>query len=101
MSFFRDAVSPNQDFVIDNHPHCPNLIIAGAGSFHSWKFLPTIGKYVVQRIEGTLEEGLARKWAWDRDNAGGACEMYIPSRDLKDIGPFKGWPKPDKEVVLN
>ena len=94
----RDAVSPNQDFVIDYHPHCNNLIIAGAGSFHSWKFLPTIGKYVVQRIMGTLDESLARKWAWDRENVGAACEMYIPTRDVKNIGPFKGWPQPGEPV---
>jgi sarcosine oxidase/L-pipecolate oxidase len=40
----RDALSPKQDFIIDYHPHCRNLVIAGAGSFHSWEFLPTIGK---------------------------------------------------------
>ncbi|KAK4032194.1 putative sarcosine oxidase protein [Parachaetomium inaequale] len=95
-----DAVSPNQDFVIDYHPHCNNLIIAGAGSFHSWKFLPTIGKYVVQRIMGTLDEPLARKWAWDRENVGAACEMYIPTRDVKNIGPFQGWPRPGELVPV-
>jgi sarcosine oxidase/L-pipecolate oxidase len=56
-------VSSNKDFIIDHHPHCRYLIIAGAGSFHSWKFLPTIGKYVVQRLMGTLDDQLARKWA--------------------------------------
>lgn len=45
---FRDAVSRNQDFIIDYHPKCENLVIATAGSFHSMKFLPTIGKNVVQ-----------------------------------------------------
>ncbi|KAH8907954.1 nucleotide-binding domain-containing protein [Coniochaeta sp. PMI_546] len=88
-----DAVNPNQDFIIDYHPKCENLVIATAGSFHSWKLLPTIGKYVVQKIFGTLEEDLARKWAWDRVNSGSACEMYEPTRDMKTIGPFLGWPQ--------
>lgn len=90
---FRDAFSPNQDFIIDYHPNCENLVIATAGSFHRWKFLPTIGKYVVQKIFGTLEEDLAREWAWDRVNSGSAREMYEPTRDMKTIGPFLGWPQ--------
>ena len=69
-------------------------MIATAGSFHGWKFLPNIGKYIVQRIFGTLEESLARKWAWDRKNMGSACEMYDPTRDMKAIGQFEGWPQP-------
>ncbi|KAK0745571.1 sarcosine oxidase [Schizothecium vesticola] len=88
-----DAASPNQDFIIDYHPKCKNLVIASAGSFHSWKFLPNIGEYVVKRVFNTLEEDLVRKWAWNRENTGSACEMYDPSRDMKAIGPFKGWPK--------
>jgi sarcosine oxidase / L-pipecolate oxidase len=89
----RDAASPNQDFIIDYHPKCKNLVIASAGSFHSWKFLPNIGEYVVKRVFNTLEEDLVRKWAWNRENTGSACEMYDPSRDMKAIGPFKGWPR--------
>ncbi|KAK3365355.1 sarcosine oxidase [Lasiosphaeria ovina] len=88
-----DAVSPDQDFIIDCHPTCQNLVIASAGSFHGWKFLPTIGEYVVKRLFGTLEEPLARKWAWNREYTGSACEMYEPTRDVKAIGPFKGWSK--------
>ncbi|KAK5659443.1 hypothetical protein OQA88_644 [Cercophora sp. LCS_1] len=88
-----DAASPNQDFIIDYHPKCGNLIIASAGSFHSWKFLPIIGNYVGQRIFGTLDDVLARKWAWDRTNVGAACEMYDPTRDMRTVGPFMGWPR--------
>jgi sarcosine oxidase / L-pipecolate oxidase len=89
----RDAVTPNQDWVIDSHPKCKNLYIAGGGSFHSWKFLPTVGAYVVQKLAGTLDEEKSARWAWDREDSGGACIMYIPTRDVKNIGPFKGWPK--------
>ncbi|KAK2590045.1 hypothetical protein QQS21_012273 [Conoideocrella luteorostrata] len=58
-----DAVSPNQDWIIDHHPNCNKLLVAGAGSFHAWKFLPTIGKYVVQRMLGDLDDDKAQKWA--------------------------------------
>src|SRR6266487_6399292 len=68
----RDAVTPNQDFIISPHPHCKNLYLATGGSFHSWKFMPTIGKYVVQMLDGTLDEEKVRRWAWDRENNGAA-----------------------------
>ncbi|KAH8599191.1 sarcosine oxidase [Bisporella sp. PMI_857] len=80
-----DAATPNQEFIIDQHSHCDNLYFAGGGSFHGWKFLPVIGKYVVQKIKGTLGSEAARKWAWDRPAVGGAMPTYIPQRDLKDI----------------
>ncbi|KAI8625007.1 sarcosine oxidase [Xylariaceae sp. FL1651] len=80
-----DAMSPNQDWIIDYHPSCKDLFIATAGSFHAWKFMPNIGKYVVQGLLGTLSNDLARKWAWDREPTGAACSHYIPEQDLKDF----------------
>jgi sarcosine oxidase/L-pipecolate oxidase len=47
--------------------------------------MPNIGKYVVQMLQGTLDNEKVRRWAWDRENDGAACVMYIPKRDLKDI----------------
>jgi sarcosine oxidase / L-pipecolate oxidase len=47
--------------------------------------MPNIGKYVVQMLQGTLDDEKVRRWAWDRENTGAACVMYIPQRDLKDI----------------
>ena len=85
----RDAITPNQDFIIDRHPYCQNLSIAGGGSFHSWKFLPVLGKYVVQMLQGTLDSESASRWAWDRSNAGGAIPAYLPRRDLKEIPGYE------------
>lgn len=81
---YRDAVTPNQDWIITPHPHSANLFIAAGGSFHAWKFLPNLGKYITQMLDGTLSEEMSNKWAWDRADEGAACEMYIPTRDLKD-----------------
>jgi len=86
---YRDAVTPNQDFVISPHPKCENLYIATGGSFHGWKFLANIGKYVVQMLDGSLDPAIAQKWAWDREDAGAACGFYLPSRDLSDIEGHK------------
>ncbi|KFY34676.1 hypothetical protein V494_06557 [Pseudogymnoascus sp. VKM F-4513 (FW-928)] len=84
-----DAVTPNQDFVISPHPKCENLYIATGGSFHGWKFLANIGKYVVQMLDGSLDPAAAQKWAWDRKDDGAACGLYLPARDLSDIEGYK------------
>lgn len=81
----RDAVTPDQDWVITPHPKCGNLYVATAGSFHGWKFLPIIGSYVTRMLHGKLDEEQTRRWAWDRQTRGSACPMYIPTRDLKDL----------------
>ncbi|KAE8443743.1 hypothetical protein EG329_001423 [Mollisiaceae sp. DMI_Dod_QoI] len=77
-----DGITPNQDFIISDHPRCKNLYVATGGSFHGWKFLPIIGKYVVKMLEGTLEQDLSSRWAWDRDQLGNAHEKIIPQREF-------------------
>ncbi|EOO00129.1 putative sarcosine oxidase protein [Phaeoacremonium minimum UCRPA7] len=80
-----DAITPNQDFIITPHPHSKGLYIATGGSFHSWKFMPIIGEYVVKMMQGTLPADIASRWAWDRSSEGSALKEYLPKRDLKDI----------------
>lgn len=83
-----DAITPTQDFLISEHPECPNLFLATGGSFHAWKFLPTLGEYIVQLLEGTLPSELAGRWHWNRSVVGGGKneqKRMVPSRDLKDL----------------
>ena len=84
----RDAVASNQDWIISPHPNCQNLYVVGGGSFHSWNFLPTIGAYVVQMLEGKLDLEKRSRWAWDWGTSGAACVMYIPTRDAKHISGY-------------
>jgi sarcosine oxidase / L-pipecolate oxidase len=81
----RDSITPNQDFIICPHPHSKNLYIASGGSFHAWKFLPILGKYVVAMLQGELDSDLAKKWAWNRDEHGSAHASVIPRREMRDI----------------
>ncbi|KAM3084141.1 hypothetical protein ACMFMG_001757 [Clarireedia jacksonii] len=80
-----DGITPNQDFIISSHPRCGGLYIATGGSFHGWKFLPIIGDYVVRLLDGTLEEHLVKRWAWDREQHGSAHEKIVPRREFKDL----------------
>jgi sarcosine oxidase/L-pipecolate oxidase len=85
LDIFRDAITPTQDPIICEHPHSKGLYLATGGSFHSWKFLPVIGKYVVRMIEGTLDTKLLEAWAWDREGTGLAHEGLLPRREMKDV----------------
>jgi glycine/D-amino acid oxidase-like deaminating enzyme len=82
----RDCVTPDEDFIISQHPASKGLSIATCGSFHGWKFLPVIGHYVVQMLEGSLEAGLEKRWAWDR-----------PLPDM----PGKQWPQHDLRELFD
>jgi sarcosine oxidase/L-pipecolate oxidase len=80
-----DAVTPTQDFIITPHPHCKHLYVATAGSFHGWKFMPTIGKYVVDMLDGSLDDALLKRWAWDRKNEGGAHQDLLPQIEMGNL----------------
>lgn len=90
-----DAVSPSQDHIISQHPNSrlSNLYLAVGGSFHSYKFLPTIGKYVINILEGRSNgKEKDEHWAWKRaDFEGrGAHEKAFPQRELRDLEDGKG-----------
>ncbi|KAI0913397.1 sarcosine oxidase [Ustulina deusta] len=79
-----DCVTPSEDFIISQHSASIGLFVATCGSFHGWKFLPVIGHYVVQMLDGTLEPDLEKRWAWDRplpDNPG----KEWPRHDLREL----------------
>jgi sarcosine oxidase/L-pipecolate oxidase len=52
-------------FVIDRVPRTEGLIVATGGSGHAFKYLPIIGEWIVDIIEGAGLERLAVKaWRW-------------------------------------
>ncbi|OLN86842.1 L-pipecolate oxidase 6 [Colletotrichum chlorophyti] len=79
-----DAVTPDEDFIISPHSASKNLYIATIGSFHGFKFLPVLGKYVVQMLDGALENSLSRKWSWDRTFPAPTHRAW-PRRELSDL----------------
>ena len=84
-----DAISPDQNQLICQHPdpRLSNVYFATAGSFHSWKFLPTIGKYVVNVLNGKSNgEEKDKAWQWKTTFADrGAHEKVLPKRELSDL----------------
>lgn len=81
-----DAITPDQHPVITRHPHhrLANLYVAAGGSFHCWKFLPTIGRYVVNMLNGA-NNGVEydEAWAWKKERKGqGVHEKLIPRKEF-------------------
>lgn len=59
-----DGMSKDINFRICPHPNAKNLYVASVGSNHGFKFLPVIGKYVVDMLEGKLSPGYTELWSW-------------------------------------
>ena len=82
----RDSITPSKNFIISPHPRCKNLFVAAGGSFHAWKFLPILGKYVLEMLGGRLDPKLAKVWAWDRDKSEPMSRDDLwPQRELRDL----------------
>ncbi|KAL8826889.1 MAG: hypothetical protein Q9191_003524 [Dirinaria sp. TL-2023a] len=90
-----DAVSPSQDQLITRHPHpeLQNLFFTIGGSFHSYKFLPIIGKYIVNVLDGHSNgEEKDQHWAWKSESqllqfeqGKGAHEKAAPIMELSEM----------------
>ena len=80
-----DAVAPDANFLISPLPECRGLYFATGGSFHGWKFLPVIRKYVVQMLNGELSKGRRDRWSWSRSLNSPKGHSYQPTREWKDV----------------
>lgn len=62
LCWFSDLAG--SDFLIDRVPTSKQVFVATGDLGHAYKFLPTIGKYIHERMVGTLDVQLQRKWRW-------------------------------------
>ncbi|EPY50782.1 L-saccharopine oxidase [Schizosaccharomyces cryophilus OY26] len=54
----------DSEFLIDKLPGTENVLIANGDSGHAFKFLPNIGKYITQKVCGTLSPEWQKAWKW-------------------------------------
>ena len=48
--------TPDHDFIIDTHPHCPNVLFAAGFSGHGFKFCAVVGRIMTDlALNGTTE----------------------------------------------
>ena len=77
-----DAVTPTEDWVLSRHPdgRLNNMYIAVGGSFHSYKFMPNVGKYLLNVLNGKSNgEEKDRAWKWK-------SEDELKERGAKEFG---------------
>ncbi|KAK7955319.1 fructosyl peptide oxidase [Apiospora saccharicola] len=76
--------------LICEHPRWRNFVLATGDSGHSFKLLPSIGKHVVELLEGRLAEDLAQAWRW-RPGEGGDPLQSRRAAPAKDLADMPGW----------
>ncbi|OJJ55847.1 hypothetical protein ASPSYDRAFT_157516 [Aspergillus sydowii CBS 593.65] len=85
-----DSISASQHPLISRHPdsRLANLYFAVGGSFHCYKFLPTIGKYVANVLQG-VSNGPEKDKAWSWKSSGeserGVHESLVPQKEFTDF----------------
>ncbi|KAM0756555.1 putative fructosyl amino acid oxidase, partial [Meredithblackwellia eburnea MCA 4105] len=85
-----DADSPDSHFLIDEHPEHPGLFMCAGGSGHAFKFLPIIGSYICDRVEGKLVEPWKEAWRW-RPGVKRVVDTARPPRPSPDLADMPGW----------
>lgn len=83
----------DSNFIIDRVPGFTNLFVASGDSGHAFKFLPNIGKYILQRVKGELDPVLTRLWRW-KNGSGfdpAKCSWRVQSEypDVSEIDFYK------------
>ncbi|OBT68206.1 hypothetical protein VE03_02381 [Pseudogymnoascus sp. 23342-1-I1] len=78
--------TPDKHFLISRHKEYQELLLATGDSGHGFKFLPTIGSYIADALEGK-ERGLKREWActerqWTKDKTRPGDVV----KDLREVG---------------
>lgn len=90
---------PDYNFLISPHPTHRNLNIAIGGSAHGFKFLPVLGKYIVEMMEGKLDAETTRKWRW-RPGVVPADHTTNPHQEEPtDLNSLPGWKKEVKGLL--
>ncbi|KAL2444388.1 L-pipecolate oxidase [Exophiala dermatitidis] len=86
-----DADTPDRHFLITPHPDHKGLFIAGGGSAHGFKFMPVLGKYIADLLEGTLEPNIAQAWRWRPNQKMGTNLAHMdPEMELRDLSGWRG-----------
>ncbi|PYH93076.1 nucleotide-binding domain-containing protein [Aspergillus ellipticus CBS 707.79] len=67
------AIRPRLPQMLDHHDRLGNLYFAVGGSFHCYKFLPTIGQYAANVVTGG-SNGPEKDQAWAWKTAQGSCQ---------------------------
>ncbi|KAJ6070525.1 FAD dependent oxidoreductase [Penicillium canescens] len=94
-----DGDTKDVNFRVCPYPKGKNLYIATAGSGHGFKFMPIIGKYVVDMLEGTLSKEYADLWKWRFGQIPPKTGKEPHPWPQRDLGELDGWKGRNKRII--
>ncbi|KAL2859423.1 FAD dependent oxidoreductase [Aspergillus pseudodeflectus] len=86
MCWCTDTADAN--LLVCEYPKWKGFYLATGDSGHSFKLLPSIGKHIVELLEGTLSPELAHEWRWRPGGDALKSRRAAPAKDLADM---PGW----------
>lgn len=95
----RDGDTRDVNFRICAFPNTKNLYIGTGGSGHGFKFMPIIGKYIADMLEGKLDKEYAELWKWRFGATPVKTGQEPHPWPQRDLGELDGWRGRNARVV--
>jgi sarcosine oxidase / L-pipecolate oxidase len=96
-----DADTADRHFLVTPHPKHTKLYLATGGSAHGFKFLPVLGNYVADMLEGKLDPEIERQWQWRAGQKVNAKDLahLDPEVELEDLTGWWGRRKRESRLI--
>ncbi|QPG76071.1 hypothetical protein FOA43_003457 [Brettanomyces nanus] len=85
------SLSYDENFIIDYATQSKSIIMCTGDSAHGYKFLPNIGKYIVKRMEGTLDHEHASAWRFRQATWSAMTVSERTERTSYDVRNVRHW----------
>ena len=92
------ADTPDRNFLISQHPEYKSLVLGVGGSGHGYVYIPAVGSFIVDTMEGKLDSTMARAFRWRPETAvnrdwNALQGRYGPkgSNKVMDFQKIDGW----------
>ncbi|OJI97989.1 hypothetical protein ASPVEDRAFT_79660 [Aspergillus versicolor CBS 583.65] len=94
-----DGDTKDINFRICPLPNTKNLYIGTGGSGHGFKFMPIIGKYIADMLEGKLDKEYEELWKWRFGATPVKTGKEPHPWPQRDPGELVGWRGRNAKVV--
>ncbi|PLB46273.1 putative fructosyl amino acid oxidase [Aspergillus steynii IBT 23096] len=85
-----DADTADRHFLVTPHPDLQGLFLATGGSAHGFKFLPVLGRYIADALEGTLDQEILHQWRWRPGITVSADNLAHLDPEI-ELNSLRGW----------
>ena len=90
------ADTPDRNFLIDRHPDFKSLVLGIGGSGHGFMHITSVGGFIVDTLEGNLDEKLKQAFKWRPETAVNRNWDDVQGRrggpnKVMDFGSVQAW----------